>query len=96
MFRIYFCDLFILKRDIGMTSHADDISSYVYGENINPTIESLENASSIQWLNDRHLKANEDKCCYVLLSTNENVLVNILVQYKFKIVIPKNINCKTE
>ena len=78
-----------------MTSHADDISSYVHGENINPTIESLENASSIQWLHHRYLKANEDKC-YVLLSTNENVLVNILVQYKFKIVIPKNINCKTE
>ena len=78
-----------------MTSHADEISSYVYGENINPTIESLENASSIQWLHDHHLKANENKC-YVLLSTNENVLVNILVQYKFKIVIPKNINCKIE
>ena len=78
-----------------MTSHEGDISSYVYGENINPTIESLGNASSIQWLHDRHLKDNEDKC-YVLLSTNENVLVNILVQYKFKIVIPKNINCKIE
>ena len=29
-----------------------------------------------QWFSDNHMKANEDKC-HILLSSNENLLVNV-------------------
>ena len=61
-----------------MANYAYDTKHYVYGENISSNIESLEKASDLlfQWLSDNNIKANESKC-HILLSTNENLLVNI-------------------
>ena len=72
-FSFYLCDLFLLTRNIGIASHANDTTPYVYGESINSTIEYIEKASDLlfQWFNDNYMNANEDKCQAI-----ENVLVN--------------------
>ena len=61
-----------------MASYADDPKPYVYGKSIGLTTEFLEKASDLlfQWFSDNYMKANEDTCD-VLLSTNENMPVNI-------------------
>ena len=78
LFEIYICDLVLLKNNKDIVIYADDVTLYVYGENIRSTIESLEKSSDLlfQWFIDNHMKADKGKC-YVLLSTNENVHVNI-------------------
>ena len=78
LFSIYLRDLFPLTCNIDTVSYTDDTTPYVYVENVNLTIKSLEKASDLlfQWFRDNNTKANENKC-HVLLSTNKNVLVNI-------------------
>ena len=48
------------------------------GDNIESTVRQLEQAAKLlfQWFSDNQMKGNEDKC-HVLVSTKENVCVNI-------------------
>ena len=61
-----------------MASYADDATPYVTGDNIESTVRQLEKAAKLlfQWFSDNQMKVNEDKC-HVLISTKENVCVNI-------------------
>ena len=78
LFNIYLCDLFLLVCNIDVASYADDTTPYVTGDNIESTVRQLEQAAKLlfQWFSDNQMKGNEDKC-HVLISTKENVCVNI-------------------
>ena len=78
LFNIYPCDLFLLVCNIDVASYADDTTPYVTGDNIESTVRQLEQAAKLlfQWFSDNQMKGNEDKC-HVLISTKENVCVNI-------------------
>ena len=71
--------------NIDIASYGDDTAPYIYGENVSLTIASLEKGSGLrfQWFSDIYMKANENKC-HVLLSTNENVLVNTNTKKQFQ------------
>ena len=78
LFNIYLCDLFLLVCNIDVASYADDATPYVTGDNIESTVRQLEQAAKLlfQWFSDNQMKVNEGKC-HVLISTKENVCVNI-------------------
>ena len=59
-------------------SYADHNTPYVRSENIDVTLEKLEEVGKIlfQWLSDNFLKANADKC-HLILSTDEPFSINI-------------------
>ena len=78
LFNIYLYDLFLLVCNIDVASYADDTTPYVTGDNIESTVRQLEQAAKLlfQWFSDNQMKGNEDKC-HVLISTKENVCVNI-------------------
>ena len=78
LFNIYLCDLFLLVCNIDVASYADDTTPYVTGDNIESTVRQLEQAAKLlfQWFSDNQMKGSEDKC-HVLISTKENVCVNI-------------------
>ena len=78
LFNIYLCDLFLLVCNIDVASYADDTTPCVTGDNIESTVRQLEQAARLlfQWFSDNQMKGNEDKC-HVLISTKENVCVNI-------------------
>ena len=78
LFNIYLCDLFLLVCNIDVASYADDTTPYVTGDKIESTVKQHEQATKLlfQWFSDNQMKGNEDKC-HVLISTKENVCVNI-------------------
>ena len=41
-FNIYICDMFFLLKDMRVANYADDRTLYIYGENIESAIKSLE------------------------------------------------------
>ena len=61
-----------------MANYADDTTPYVYGIDITSVIKSLEKAGDLvfNWFRNNQMKGNEDKC-HIVLSTHENVHVNI-------------------
>ena len=67
-----------MTNNIDTASYTDDSTHYVYGENTCSTTETLQKASNLlfQWFSDIHIESNAGKF-HVLLSTNENVLVNL-------------------
>ena len=42
LFNIYICDMFFLLKDMRVANYADDRTLYIYGENIESAIKSLE------------------------------------------------------
>ena len=42
LFNIYMCDMFFLLKDMRVANYADDRTLYIYGENIESAIKSLE------------------------------------------------------
>ena len=78
LFNIYLCDLFLLVCNIDVASYADDTTPDVTGDDIESTVRQLEQAAKLlfQWFSDNQMKGNEGKC-HVLISTKENVCVNI-------------------
>ena len=78
MFNIYLCDKFFLLKDMYVANSADDITPYIYGENLESAIKSLEQSANLlcNWLKSNQMTGNEDKC-HLLLSADETVQVNI-------------------
>ena len=70
--------MFFLLKDMHVANYADDTTPYIYGENIESVIKSLEQSADLlfNWFKSNQMKGNEDKC-HVLLSTDETVQVNI-------------------
>ena len=59
-------------------SYADDSTPYVCSENIDVTLEKLEEVGKVlfEWFSNNFLKASADKC-HLILSTDEPFLINI-------------------
>jgi len=78
LFNIFICDLFLITNDFEMANYADDTTPYVYGIDITSVIDSLEKAGDLvfDWFKNNQMKGNEGKC-HIVLSTHENVHVNI-------------------
>ena len=71
-------DLFFTVNDINIGSYADDNTPYMIPDNKDDLITSLEQASNglIEWFKNNFLKSNADKC-YLLVSTNDRVSMNV-------------------
>jgi len=78
LFNIFLADLFFIVDDMNIASYADDNTPYMAENNIDGIIESLEQASEklFDWFKNNLFKSNADKC-HVLISTNDNVDVNV-------------------
>ena len=70
--------MFFLLKDMHVANYADDTTPYIYGENIESVIKSLEQSANLlfNWLKSNQVKGNDDKC-QVLLSTDETVQAHI-------------------
>ena len=73
---LYYLFLFVAEVDI--MSHADDITPYVCSENVDVTLEKLEEVGKVlfEWLSNSFLKANTDNC-HLILSKDEPFSINI-------------------
>ena len=59
-------------------SYANDNTPYVCSENVDVTLEKLEEVGKLlfEWFSNNFLKANADKC-HLILSTDESFSINI-------------------
>ena len=74
----FLANLFFTVNDIGIAIYADDNIPYMIADNVDDLITSLEQASNglIEWFENSFLKSNADKC-YLLVSTNDRVSMNV-------------------
>ena len=70
--------MFFLLKDMHIAKYADDTTSYIYRENIESVIKSLEQSANLlfNWFKGIQMKGNEGKY-HVLFSKDETVQVNI-------------------
>ena len=72
---IFLADLFFNMNDIDISSQANDNTPYIVDNTDDEIIiiKSLEEASAtlLQWFANNFLKNNSDKCCHLLISSNE-------------------------
>ena len=78
LFNPFLCDLFLFVEEADIMSYADDNTPYVCSENVDVTLEKLEEVGKVlfEWFSNNFLKANADKC-HLLLSTDEPFSINI-------------------
>ena len=78
LFNLFLCDLFLFVEEADIMSYADDNTPYVCSENIDVTLEKLEEVGKVlfEWFSNNFLKANADKC-HLILSTDEPFSINI-------------------
>ena len=78
LFNLFLCDLFLFVEEADIMSYADDSTPYVCSENVNVTLEKLEEARKVlyEWFSNNFLKVNTDKC-HLILSTDEPFYINI-------------------
>ena len=65
-FNIFFCDLFLIIKNIGIASYADN-SPYTAGKAIGEVIQKVENVTKalFQWFSDNQMEDNPDKCHFL-------------------------------
>ena len=70
--------MFFLLKDM----HADDTTSYIYGENIEFGMKSLEQSANLIFnrFKNNQMKGNEDEC-HVLISTDKTVKASICITH---------------
>ena len=70
--------MFFLLKNMRVANYADEKTPYIYGENIETLINSLERSANLlfDWFKSNQMKGNEDKY-HVLPSTDETVQANI-------------------
>ena len=69
LFNLFLYDLFLLVEEVNIMSYADDNTPYVCSENIDVTLEKLEEVGKVlfEWFSNNFLKAKADKCLLRLL-----------------------------
>ena len=65
-FNIFFCNLFLIIKNIGIASYADN-SPYTTGKAIGEAIQKVENVTKalFQWFSDSQMEDNPDKCHFL-------------------------------
>ena len=78
LFNIFMCDLLLTVNDIDLANHADDNTSFVFGNNPIEVLKCLEDASDklFEWFSNNQMKANPDKC-HLLTSSMTPTSINI-------------------
>ena len=78
LFNLFFCDLFLFVEEADIMSNADGNTPYVCSENVDVTLEKLEEVGKVlfEWSSNNFLKANADKC-HLILSTEEPFSIKI-------------------
>ena len=78
LFNLFLCDLFLFVEEVDIMSYADDNTPYVCSENVDVTLEKLEEVGKVlfEWFSNNFLKANAD-ICHLILSTDEPFSINI-------------------
>ena len=78
LFNLFLCDLFLFVEEVDIMSYADDNFPYVCSENVEVTLQKLEEVGKVlfEWFSNNFLKANADKC-YLILTMDEPFLINI-------------------
>ena len=63
LFNLFLCDLFLFVEKVDIMSYADDNTPYVCSENVDVTLEKLEEVGKVlfEWFSNNILKANADK-----------------------------------
>ena len=74
LFNIFLSDLFLIVKDVYITSYADDNTLYDSCDTIEEVISSLQSSSKklFQWLSDNQMKGNTEKC-HLIMSTDQSV-----------------------
>ena len=74
---LFLCDLFLFVEEVDITSYADDNTPYMCSENVDVTLEKLEEVGKVlfEWFSNNFLKANADKY-HLILSTDEPFSIN--------------------
>ena len=78
LFNLFLCDLFLFVKEVDIMSYANDNTPYACSENIDITLEKLEEVGKVlfEWFSNNFLKANADKC-HLILRTHEPFSINI-------------------
>ena len=78
LFNPLLCNFFLFIVEADIMSHPDDNTPYVCSENVDVTLEKLEEVRKVlfEWFSNNFLKANADKC-HLILSTDEPFSINI-------------------
>ena len=78
LFNLFLCDLFLFVEEVDVMSYADGSTPYVCSENVDVTLEKLEEVGKVlfEWFSNNFLKTNADKC-RLILSTDERFSINI-------------------
>ena len=78
LFSLFLCDLFLFVEETDILSYADDNAPYVCSENVDVTLEKLEEIGNVllEWFSNNFLEANAEKYD-LILSTGEPLLINI-------------------
>ena len=65
-FKIFFCDLFLIIKNIGIASYADN-SPCTTGKAIGEVIQKVENVTKalFQWFSNNQMEDNPDKCHFL-------------------------------
>ena len=78
LLNLFLCDLFLFVEEADIMSYADDNTPYVCSENVDVTLEKLEEVEKVLFkqFSNNFLKANADKC-HLILSTDEPSSINV-------------------
>ena len=78
LFSLFLCDLFLFVEETDILSYADDNAPYVCSEDVDVTLEKLEEIGNVllEWFSNHFLEANAEKYD-LILSTGEALLINI-------------------
>ena len=78
LFNLFLCDLFLFVGEVDIMSYADDNTPYVCSENVDVTLEKLEEVGKVlfEWFSNNFLKASADKR-HLILSTDEPFSIKI-------------------
>ena len=78
LFNLFLRDLFLFIDEADIMSYAEDSTPYVCSENIDVTLEKLEEVGKVlfEWFSNNFLKANADKC-HLILNTDEPFSFNV-------------------
>ena len=78
LLNLFLCNLFLFVEEAQIMSDADDNTLYVCSENVDITLEKLEEVGKVlfEWFSNNFLKTNTDKC-RLILSTDEPFSINL-------------------
>ena len=63
LFNLFLCDLFLFVEEADIMSYTDDSTLYMCSENVDVTLEKLEEVRKVlfEWFSHNFLKSNADK-----------------------------------